>query len=388
MEKKIINVDPKKREGGFSDFLSNNRPKKDKEIFDYISHQTRNLKISPNDSQLVSKILSTFKKKMDCVKLDKEDYFLKNQELNELTDKKGDQLVRYLVYRYKYNIFPKIKKIEDYPPNLQIEITSICNLRCVMCYQKDKSFSTKSNGHMGHMNFDLFKKIIDEIDGKLEAVTFASRGEPTLNPNLEKFLKYSEDKFIGLKLNTNATMFNEKMINVLLSSNLETLVLSIDAATKEMYEKIRINSNFEKIIKNLEMFKNIREKNYKNSKLKVRISGVLINDQQNLKSIKEFYKDLADEFSLVNYNPWESSYENEVNDITEPCTDLWRRMFVWWDGKVNPCDYDYKSTLSVWNAKSLSIKEIWNSSYYNDLRDKHLSKMRRKIEPCARCIAT
>ena len=46
--------------------------------------------------------------------------------------------------------------------------------------------------------------------------------------------------------------------------------------------------------------------------------------------------------------------------------------------KVNPCDYDYKSTLSVWNAKFQSITEIWNSDYYNELRYKHLSKLRKK----------
>ena len=36
-------------------------------------------------------------------------------------------------------------------------------------------------------------------------------------------------------------------------------------------------------------------------------------------------------------------------------------MFVWQDGKVNPCDYDYKSELSKWNVKNNSISEIWNS---------------------------
>ena len=39
------------------------------------------------------------------------------------------------------------------------------------------------------MKFDLFKKVIDEIEGKIEAVTFASRGELTLHPELNKFFK-------------------------------------------------------------------------------------------------------------------------------------------------------------------------------------------------------
>ena len=388
MDKNIINVKPQKRKKGFNEFLSTSNSTNHEQILNYISNEIKNLKITSKESELISKITHSYKNKIEGIELNQNDYILKNQELLEIQNKKGGDLVRYLIYRYKYNKFPELKVIEDYPPNLQIEISSICNLRCVMCYQKDKTFSSKSKGFMGYMDFELFKKIIDEVEGKLEAITFASRGEPTLNPELEKFLKYSEGKFLGLKLNTNATILSEKIINTLLSSDLETLVFSIDAANKDMYEKIRVNANFEKIIKNLEMFHEIKNKNYKDSKLKIRISGVLINDKQNLKEIKNFYSGLADEFAFVNYNPWESAYENDINDIEEPCSDLWRRMFVWWDGKVNPCDYDYKSTLSVWNAKSMSIKDIWNSEIYNDLRNKHLTKNRKKIEPCARCIAT
>lgn len=382
----IITKKPKISKKGFTDYISNASLKNYKEVLDYIVDNTRKLNLNKNEDEILTIILNSIKKKIDGKKLEKNEYLLKDQELNELKTKNSKDLIRYLIYRYKYNIYPEIKKTTEYPPNLQIEITSMCNLRCIMCYQHDKSFSSKKNGHMGIMNFDLFKKIIDEIEGNLEAVTFASRGEPTLNPELEKFLKYCENKFLGLKINTNATMFNEKIINTLLSSDLETLVLSIDAADKEMYEKIRINSNFDKIINNLELFRKIKENNYKNSKLKVRISGVLINDKQNINDIKKFYEKFADEFAFVNYNPWESSYENEINNISTPCSDLWRRMFVWWDGKVNPCDYDYKSTLSVWNAKDLSIKDIWTSVEYEELRNKHLNNRRKEIEPCKRCI--
>ena len=41
---------------------------------------------------------------------------------------------------------------------------------------------------MGNMKFELFKNLIDQIEGHVEAVTLASRGEPTLNKNLPKCL--------------------------------------------------------------------------------------------------------------------------------------------------------------------------------------------------------
>jgi len=373
---------------GFDSIKINSESPTNEMVHNAILNSYNNENVSSDYQNIIEKVLSSYSKKLNNEVLAEDDFILTDHELNEFKTQEEKDIIRYVVYRYKYNTYPKIKKVSDYPPNLQIELSSICNLRCVMCYQADKTFSGKSNGFMGYMKFDLFKKIIDEVEGNIDGLTFASRGEPTLIKDFDKYLKYCEGKFLGLKINTNVTLFNEKLINTLLSSDIQTLVLSIDESNKENYEKIRVNAKFDKIMKNLEMLREIREKNYKNSKLKVRISGVKINKDQNIDEINKFYKDFADEIALVNYTPWESSYENEVNQISDPCSDLFRRMFIWWDGKANPCDYDYKSILSKWDAKFLTVKEIWNSNYYNEIRFKHLNNMRDEIEPCKRCIAT
>ncbi len=361
----------------------------DESIYDSIksSYENQN-NLSLKDKEIVLLILTSYQKRLKNINLDKTEFILTKNEINEFLSLEKKNILRYVIYRYKYIQYPKLKILEEYPPNIQIEPTSLCNLRCIMCYQSDKSFSSKSAGFMGYMKLDLLKKIIDEIEGKIEAVTFASRGEPTLHGDLDEFLKYCDGKFLGLKLNTNATLLNEKKINSLLSSDLQSLVLSIDEKNKENYEKIRVNAKFEKIMQNLELLKNIREKNYKNSKLKIRISGVKINTDQNIEEMNKFYNEFADEIVLVDYDPWESAYENSENSIDDECSELYRRMFVWHDGKVNPCDYDYKSKLSKWNANKDTVKSIWNSEYYNNIRNLHKLKERKKIEPCKRCVST
>ena len=360
----------------------------DAKIYKKIKECSENFNnLNLKDKKIISIVLKSYENILMGKYLSKKEFILTLQEINEFFNIEEENILKYVVYRYKYNQFPKLKILDTYPPNIQIEPTSICNLRCIMCYQSDKSFSSKSKGFMGYMKFDLLKKVIDEIAGEIHSVTFASRGEPTLHPELDKFLKYCEGKFLGLKLNTNATLLNEKKINMLLSSDLQQLVLSIDEKDKENYEKIRVNAKFEIIMKNLEMLKNIREKNYKNSKMRIRISGVKINTSQSAEEMNEFYKEFADEIALVKYSPWESAYENPVNEIKEECSELYRRMFVWQDGKANPCDYDYKSSLSKWNVNTNSIKSIWNSDYYNEIRDLHKKKQRNKIEPCKRCIS-
>ena len=55
---------------------------------------------------------------------------------------------------------------------------------------------------MGVMDFELYKKIIDEADELgVGAVTIASRGEPTLHKKLDKMIEYVANKKIFLNLN-------------------------------------------------------------------------------------------------------------------------------------------------------------------------------------------
>ena len=152
-------------------------------------------------------------------------------EFSKLLDNKK-KLARYVIYRYKYKTYPQDKIVEDYPPCVQIEPASVCNFRCVMCYQTDKTFSSKKNGFMGFMKFELFKKIIDELEGNVEAITFASRGEPTLNKDLVKFLDYCKDKFVAIKINSNLSNLNEELAQAIFRNNVQTLVISSDAPDK------------------------------------------------------------------------------------------------------------------------------------------------------------
>ena len=95
-------------------------------------------------------------------------------------------IFRYLVYRYKYNLYPELKIVDDYPPCVQIEPVSVCNFRCVFCYQSDDTFNKKKFGHMGRMDLGLFKETIDGLEGNVEAITLASRGEPLLHKNISE----------------------------------------------------------------------------------------------------------------------------------------------------------------------------------------------------------
>ena len=153
-----------------------------------------------------------------------EKFKLHPNTIEEIARISDDQMGRYLFYRYRYEIYPDEHEVDEYPPCLQIEPTSICNYRCVFCYQTESSFNDPKQGHMGKMPLDLFKKIIDEVEGKIEAITLASRGEPLIHKEFPQMLEYMNGKFLASKINTNASLLNEKLCHAILSSDLQTLV--------------------------------------------------------------------------------------------------------------------------------------------------------------------
>ena len=303
-------------------------------------------------------------------------------EIEKLTD---DELPHFLFYRYRYETFPQRLKIDSFPPCLQIEPTSVCNYRCLFCYQVDEEFTRKSNGMMGMMSLALFKKIIDQTEGQCEAVTLASRGEPLICPDIEAMLRYTSGKFLALKLNTNAWFLDEKLCHAILESGVNTVVFSADAASEPAYSKLRVNGNLERVHTNIKLFQSIRERDYPGSRTITRVAGVKVPGTDELENMKEFWGGLVDQVAFVKYNPWENSYDKSINDISEPCSDLWRRMFVWWDGKINPCDVDFKSQLEVGNAAENELTEVWQSEGYTRLRESHLTSRRCQEYPCNRC---
>ncbi len=297
-----------------------------------------------------------------------------------------EELLRFFYHRYRYDVFPHLHRLDEYPPYLQIEPSSICNYRCVFCYQTDLEFFKKTTPGMGQMTLDLFKEIIDQAFENIEFLSLASRGEPLLAKDIEGMLTYVKGKFLNLKVNTNASLLTEGKVHALLAGGVKTVVFSADAAEEPLYSQLRVNGKLEKVLKNIEMFQEIRNRDYSNLQVITRVSGVKVTEKQDMDSMERVWGGLVDQVAFVNYNPWENIYETKANGQTQICSDLFRRMFIWQDGLTNPCDSDYKSDLRVGKFPEMSISELWKQSKYQSLREAHLSGNRQLVHPCKGCV--
>ncbi len=314
-----------------------------------------------------------------------EAFRLTQQEIHWMERHPKAKWLDYLCYRYKFKTYPRLKKLETFPLHLLIEPTSVCNLRCVMCFQVDLSFTRDE--FMGFMPWKLFTDVVDQArDHGCAAITMASRGEPTLHKQFGEMLRYCADAGImDIKINTNATMLTEKLCHDVLAAEVSEVVFSVDGGTKDTYEQIRVGGQFERVVENVERFNRIRSEQYPLSPTVTRISGVQVNEHQDIDQIARFWSQLVDQVTVKRATPRWDSYHNKPIEIQHACSPLWERMYVWFDGKANPCDFDYKSQLCVGDATTTLLSEIWLGNAYQRLREQHLERMRQHIVPCDRC---
>ena len=113
---------------------------------------------------------------------------------------------------------------------------------------------------------------------------------------------------------------------------------------------------------------------------------MLFDPEQNEREFTEFWSSIADEVGYAFVRPqWDTYFNAPHPENNEPCQNLWGRLYVWWDGTVNPCEQDYKSNLKLGKFPDKSIKELWHSSQLESLRNKHLNNKRKNCFPCDRC---
>lgn len=353
-----------------------------KEIYPFFMDlkNASNLPIKKSDEIFLKEILDYIDKKNSLP------FKFTSQELLYLKKNEKNIWLDYFLFRYKFRKYPQEKIVSEFPIYVLIEPVSTCNIRCTMCFQVDKSFTKKP--FMGIMDLNFFKKIIDDCYANgTKAITLASRGEPTLHPQLPKMLEYVSGKFLEVKLNTNATKLNEKLIRKILETKVNEVVYSVDESDEKKYEKIRVGGKFKEVLKNIQNFQKIRDNEFSGSKTSTRISGVLVNKEQNIEEITKFWMKYVDHVVFVKEQIRWDTYNNQPDGLNSPCMYLWERMYVWFDGTVNPCDVDYKSKLSTGKLdySKNNIKDLWTSQSYQSLRKKHINEERKLIEPCDRC---
>ncbi len=333
-------------------------------------------------------------------------------ELNEvfrfLDHGQEEKAFEYLLYRYKVKKFANKLDMAEFIPVLHLEAATNCNLRCTMCYQCHNRLQTLIEKQKPvHMPWDLFTKVVDEAYAQgCRAVVFAGRGEPTLNRLFGDMLEYCHKKgVLHLKFNTNVTMraeaWEQFTRRILSMDACLTVVFSVDAGDKQVFEEIRVGADFDKVKANVETFARIRREEFPDSPVRTRINMVLSDPRQDPEAARVMWSPLVDEFSarLANSEQGGGTYldtnpDGSLRDVApgRVCLAPWTRVYVWADGTVNPCENDYLSKLQLGNANKELLHKIWTGDTEHKLtlrklRLAFITGKKNTIYPCRNCLA-
>src|SRR5260370_2010312 len=129
------------------------------------------------------------------------------------------------------------------PFRLQVETTDVCNLKCRMCARE-----AMDDMDTGAMTLETFKRLVDDVDPYY--VTLNGLGEPLIDKTIFEKLAHLHSRHAYSSMPTNGSFVEGKSLERLLENMHDVLTVSIDGATKEAFESVRVLANFDNIIAN------------------------------------------------------------------------------------------------------------------------------------------
>jgi hypothetical protein len=140
------------------------------------------------------------------------------------------------------------------PSRLYIECTAACNISCDQACCAPETGITRTR-QAGMLDFDLFRRVVDEAGASLVRIDFFNYGETFLHKRAVEMCEYIKTKFpqVYLYTSTNGLAFSEEQVRRLVRSGIDEVTFSIDGATAESYVKYRRRGDFEKALRNLRL---------------------------------------------------------------------------------------------------------------------------------------
>jgi radical SAM protein with 4Fe4S-binding SPASM domain len=289
-------------------------------------------------------------------------------------------------------------KLRNLPEVFAIESTNYCNLKCVMCPRGEPDIMTRP---LGHMSDALFEKIFDDAKFYTDPCWFHWFGEPLMHPRLFEQIAYAKKRGVdNLGISTNATLLNSERAEAILQSPLDTIMIAIDGTSKEVYEKVRKSSSFtfERVCANVRDFLLLKKRYGKKTPHTILSIIVMEETKTQLAEFREEWTGLgADEILLKEYTTWANQSQefiqlapSEKRDHLAharrefPCFFMWESVVIGWDGRVVPCCFDYDASVTLGDLNTQSLREIWNSERYVNLRRMELER-RNDTPLCRNC---
>ena len=289
----------------------------------------------------------------------------------------------YRDYRHQWVRNAKEQIVSDYPMLVDIELSSICNLRCPMCYTITDEF--KKQVYATRMDWELFVKIIDEIGGRVPAIRLSLRGEATLHQRFVEAVRYAKLKGIReISMLTHGGKLTKEFFIEIAEAGMDWITVSADGVG-EVYNNIRKPLRFEDLLNKLKDIKRVKEERGWHRPV-IKIQGIwpAIRDNPD-----EFYNVFSEVSDLVAFNPLIDYLGKDrdvhyVSDFT--CPQQYQRLVIGADGRVMKCSNDEENKEVIGDIKEQSVHDVWHGEEMSKVREMHLRTQGfKESDVCRRC---
>lgn len=289
-----------------------------------------------------------------------------------------------------YRKYPYKFKLPSFPPMLDIEATNACNLDCLMC---SRQIMTRK---VGFMDFDLYKRIIDEAarEGAIR-IRLIRWGEPLLHPQIIDMIKYAKSKNLLVHITSNGILLNRSMAEKLLNAGLNGISISMQGLNKEEYEKIRNKGKYEILVENIKQLEAVRKEHNRKS-FYIHVGTSILDETDS--EVKEFIREWYSVVDTVSCSFTSLRGLQDVERVKELiprqrvpppsrklCTEVRRKLSIDWNGDVTACCGDFNCELKLGNVKESSLKELWHSKKLEGMRKILARGEKDKIPFCRLC---
>lgn len=289
----------------------------------------------------------------------------------------------YAEYRSNWSRLATEQIVSDYPLLVDIELSSLCNLKCPMCYTITDKFKEQVNAT--RMEWDLYTRIIDEIGGKVPAIRLSLRGEATLHRKFVEAVRYAKEHGIKeVSMLTHGGKLTPDYFRQIAEAGIDWITISADGIGAT-YEEIRKPLKFADLLEKLKAIKAMKAANGWPRPV-IKVQGIWPAIKENPQAYYDTFEPITD---LVAFNPLIDYLGNDSHiEYLEnfSCPQQYQRLVIGADGRVMKCSNDEENREVIGDLKRETVHQIWHGEKMQQVRELH-KRPRGFMESavCRRC---
>ena len=255
------------------------------------------------------------------------------------------------------------------------------------------------------MSETVFTKLLAELaarPGWVEQVTLQMGGEPLLDRRLEDRVATLKQAGIrSVALTTNASLLDEARSRRLLEAGIDSIEFSIDGASVETFEAIRVNLSYSEVHENVLRFVALR--NAYGSSAKIRVRMVIQQDNAHeFDAYVNYWRSQlgAKDYVIGRFLNWWAGWRDDLAAVPSallrqkppsadinslPCLAPFSTLVILSDGRVPLCCLDYNADTPMGSVFESGISGVWQGEAFRKVRAEHLARGRASMPFCRGC---